>query len=142
MSEENVELWRASIEDFLATRRESDWEGWITRTTALWDPEIEWDASELEVPGLTGIHRGKEAVNRFWRNWLDAWETSKFDYELLDAGDRVVMLLDQTMRGRSTGIEVVGGRYAQVATFRAGLMVRWKFYASQSQALEAAGLSE
>ncbi len=142
MSEENVELWRASIEDFLATERESDWEGWITRATALWDPEIEWDASELGVPGLTGIHRGKEAVNRFWRDWLGAWETSKFDYELLDGGDRVVMLLDQTMRGRSTGIEVGAGRYAQVATFRAGLMIHWKFYGSQSKALEAAGLSE
>ena len=140
MSQENVELWRASVEDFLASG--SDWEGWLTRATALWDPEIEWDASELGVPGLAGIYRGKEEVSAFWRNWLGAWETSEFAYELLDAGDRVVMLLDQTMRGLSSGIEVVGGKYAQVATFKAGLMSRWKFYPRQTAALEAAGLSE
>ena len=52
------------------------------------------------------------------------------------------MLLDQTMRGRSTGIEVTGGKYAQIATFKAGLMSHWKFYPRQSDALEAAGLSE
>ena len=65
-----------------------------------------------------------------------------FEYELVDAGESVVMLLTQRMRGRSTGIEVPMGRYAQVATFRNGLVVRWKFYASQSAALEAVGLSE
>jgi ketosteroid isomerase-like protein len=52
------------------------------------------------------------------------------------------MLLDQRMRGRSTGIEVPMGEYAHVATFRNGLMVHWTYYASQSQALEAVGLSE
>ena len=140
MSQGNVELWRATIEDFLASG--SDWEGWLTRATALWDPEIEWDASGLGVPGLAGVYRGKEAVNGFWRNWLGAWDTSEFTYELLDAGDQVVMLLDQTMRGRSTGIEVAGGKYAQIATFEAGLMTRWKFYPSHSAALEAAGLAQ
>ena len=34
------------------------------------------------------------------------------------------------------------GNYAHVATFENGLVVRWKFYASQSEALEAVGLSE
>ena len=142
MSQENVELWRTAIEDFLAITSESEWEGWIARTAETWDREIEWDASGFNVPGVTGIYRGKEAVKEFWREWLGAWETSKFDYELLDAGDRVVVLLDQTMRGRSTGIEVGTGSYAQIATFKDGLMVRWKVYPSQSKALEAAGLSE
>ncbi len=52
------------------------------------------------------------------------------------------MLLDQRMLGRSTGIEVSMGKYAQVATFRDALMVRMKLYPSQSEALEAVGLSE
>ena len=96
--------------------------------------------------GWTAGHRwylqGKEAVRGFWREWLAAWETVQFEYELIDAGDRVVMLLDQRMRGRSTGIEVSFGRYAQVFTFRDGLLVHWKAYLSQAEALEAAGLSE
>ena len=52
-----------------------------------------------------------------------------------------MLLLDQRMRGRSTGIEVPMGNYAHVATFN-GLVVHWKFYGSQSEALEAVGLSE
>ena len=57
-------------------------------------------------------------------------------------GDRVVLLLDQRMRGRSTGIEVPTGKYAHVARFTDGRMVHWKTYTSQEKALEAVGLSE
>jgi SnoaL-like domain len=121
---------------------ESDWEAWLTRMEETLYPDIELDASESPMPDLVGIYRGREAVVRWWREWLEAWETIEFDYELVDAGDRVVLLLDQKMRGRSTGIEVPIGKYAQVATFRNGLMVHWKVYLSQSEALEAAGLSE
>jgi ketosteroid isomerase-like protein len=142
MSRENVELWRASIEGFLAGMSEVDREGTLTRMAELWDPEIEWDASGSAVPDIDGVYRGREAVLRFWREWLAAWETVEFEYELLDAGHRVVMLLDQRMRGRSTGIEVRLGKYAQVATFRAGLIVHWKVYLNQSEALEAVGLTE
>ena len=45
------------------------------------------------------------------------------------------------MRGRSTGIEMPFGRFAWVSTFRDGLIVHLKLYMSQSEALEAAGLS-
>ena len=60
----------------------------------------------------------------------------------MDAGDSVVVLIDQWMRGRSTGIEIRLGKYAQTYTFRDGLVVHWKLYTSQAQALEAVGLSE
>ena len=65
-------------------------------------------------------------MSQFWRDWLGAWETVEFEYELVDAGDRVVALIDQRMRGRSTDIEVPLGKYAQVWTFRDGLVVHWK----------------
>ena len=106
------------------------------------DPEIEWDASETAVPDLAGVYRGIEAVVQWWRQWLAAWETTDYEYELVDAGDQVVLLLDQRMRGRSTGIEVTLGAYAQLATFKEGRIVHWKVYAGQSKALEAAGLRE
>jgi hypothetical protein len=81
-------------------------------------------------------------VTRWWRHWLDAWETVEFHCELVDAGDQVVLLLDQTMRGRSTGIEVSIGKYAHVARFRDGWIVHWKGHPSQKAALEAAGLRD
>jgi ketosteroid isomerase-like protein len=134
MSHENVELLRRAFEVFLAGKSEFGLD--------LSDPEIEWDASEMPVPDMGGVYRGREGVRQFWREWLAAWETVQFEYELVEAGDRVVALIDQRMLGRSTGIEVSFGKYAQVYTFKDGLVVHWKLFMSQSKALEAAGLSE
>jgi hypothetical protein len=142
MSKENVELWRASIEDLLASASEAEWEGWIARAAELWDPDIEWDASPVPTMFGAPVLRGKESVKQWWRDWFEAWRSTSFAYELIDAGDRVVCLIEQVMVGRSTGIEVPFGKAAQVATFRDGLMVHWKLYLSQAEALEAAGLSE
>jgi ketosteroid isomerase-like protein len=134
VSRENVELLRVAFENFLAGKSEFGAE--------LLDPEIEWDATESPVLDIRGVYRGTEAVRQFWREWLIAWETVQFEYELLDAGDRVVALIDQRMRGRSTGIEVPFGKYAHVYTFKDGLVVHWKAYMSQAEALEAVGLSQ
>jgi len=134
MSQENVESLRAAHEAFLAGKSEFGDE--------LLDPEIEWDASESPAPDSSGVYRGIEGVRQFWREWLAAWETVQFEYELIDAGDRVVALVDQRMRGRSTGLEVPMGKYATVYTFRDGLIVHWKMYRSQSAALDAVGLSK
>jgi hypothetical protein len=145
MSRENVELLRGAWEDYLAGKADLDAEGTVIKLPGedWWDPAIEWDASEARVPDLAGVYQGKDAVRRWWREWLAAWETLDFEYELVDAGDHVVALIDhQRMRGRSTDIEVSMGKYAQVATFREGLMVHWKVYLSQSEALEAVGLHE
>ena len=88
-------------------------------------------------PGLPGKRGGARLLAG-----VASWGALAFDYELVDARDCGVMLVEQRMRGRSSGIEVPVARYAQVATFRNGLMVHWKFYASHSEALEAVGGSE
>jgi ketosteroid isomerase-like protein len=135
MSQENVERLRAAFENFLAGRR-----SWGAE---LVDPEVEWDGSDMTLLDVGGrVYHGREGVQQFWREWLAAWETVQFEYTLVEAGDRVVALIDQRMRGRSTGIEVPFGKYAHVYTFREGLIVHWKMYASQSEALEAVGLGE
>jgi hypothetical protein len=144
MSRENVELWRASIEaefSFRADSGEFDPEATISKMAELWDPELELDLSEFEGPDIGGvIYRGADAVRQFWREWFAAWETLQFEYDLVDAGDRVVMLLDLRMRGRTSGVEVALGKHAWVTTFSGRLMVHSKLYMSQSEALQAAGL--
>jgi len=142
VSEENMERLRTLVEDFRASTSESARDAMLTRIAALWDQEIEWDASELPLPDLGGVVRGREAVARTWKEFLAAWETMRFEYELVDAGDRVVLLLDQRMRGRSTGIEMALGMNAHVITFRDRLIIRWKLYKSRSDAFEAEGLRE
>jgi len=141
MSQENVERLRVSIEGFLAGTSEFDREDMLAKISEGWDPEIELDASENPVLDISGIYRGTDAVRQFWREWFAAWETLRFEYELVDAGDSVVMLFDMRMRGRSTGIEMPFGKVAWVFTYRDRL-VHQKLYMSQSEALEAVGLSE
>jgi ketosteroid isomerase-like protein len=136
MSQENVERLRSAFDDFFA--------GKSNFGTDLLDPNVEWDASELArlVPDFSGVYRGIEGVRRFWQEWLAGWRTVQAEYELIDAGNSVVALLDQRMRGRSTGIEVPFGQYAQVYTFRNGLVIHWKAYLRQSDAIEAVRLAE
>jgi SnoaL-like protein len=142
MSQENVETLRGAVENFLAGTGEFDREEMLSRLAEGWDPEIELDSSEAPVLDVSGVYRGTDAVRHFWREWFAAWETVEFDYELLDAGERVVMLMDLRMRGRSTGIEVPFGKVAWIFTYRNGLVVHQKLYMSQAEALEAVGLSE
>jgi len=132
MSRENVERLREAFEGFL--HREARW------GHDLLDPDVVWDSTNTQIFDLDRVYHGPEGVRQFWREWLEAWETVEFEYDLVDAGDRVVALIDQRMRGRATDIEVPLGKYAQLYTFRDGLIVHFKLYDSQSEALEAAGL--
>jgi hypothetical protein len=140
MSQENVEQLRAGIERFFAGTSESARDDMLSRSAEGWDSEIELDASESSVLDISGVYRGRDAVKGFWREWLSAWETIRSQYELVNAGDRVVMLFDMRMRGRSTGIDMPLGKVAWVFTYRGGLVIHQKFYMGQSEALEAAGL--
>ena len=101
MSQENAELLRAAFENFLAGKSDFGAE--------LLDPEVEWDASDNVALDIGGVYQGPEGVRQFWRDWLAAWDTVQFEYELVDAGDRVVALIDQRMRGRSTGSRCPSG---------------------------------
>jgi hypothetical protein len=143
MSQEHVELSRAYFDGIARTSQEGlDPEATVSKMAEFWDPEMEWDMSESPVLDVGGVYRGIEAGRQLWGGWFAAWETLRFEYELVDAGDRVVMLLDLLMRGRSTRIEVPLGKHAFVTTFRDGLMVHARLYMSQSEALAAVGLSE
>jgi hypothetical protein len=145
MSQENVERVRTALEDYISRKGEFDADGMLTKLPdeELLDPEIEWDASETPVLDIRGVYRGIDAVRHYWREWYAAWEMLDYGFELVDAGEHIVALFnDQRMRGRSTGIEVPVPKYATVLTIRDGLCVHWKLYMSQSEALEAVGLSE
>ena len=143
MSRQDVEVWRANVEALLAQLAAgSTPEATISTLAEIWDPQVELDATDGTVLDINGVYRGADEVRQFWQEWFSAWETLSFEYELVDAGELVVMLVDMQMRGRSTGIEVPFGKFAWVSTFRDGLVVHVKLYRSQSEALEASRLSE
>ena len=137
MSQENVDLVRSVID---ASER-----GEMEEVFAAYDPEIEWRFSELwgVITDFEPVYRGHEGIRRFWRNFAQAWETPSFEYEeFIDAGDTVVSVLSQRVRGRASGIEQELSSYAQNWTIKDGMIVRVEFFPERGQALEAARLSE
>ena len=143
MSQENVERFRAYHGEILRASQEGlDAEATVSRMAEYWHPEVVYDFSESPWFDVSGVYRGIEAVAQVWRAWLEAWQPLKFDYELVDAGDQLVVPLDARLRGRSTGIEVDQGEAAFVTRFSDGLMTHNKFFVSHSEALAAAGLKE
>jgi len=70
MSQENMEQLRSGLASFLAGTNESAREEMLSRIAEGWDPEIELDASESPVLDTSGVYRGRDAVKRFWREWL------------------------------------------------------------------------
>lgn len=139
MSQSSLDAWRASIDELRAGTSELEKEAWLARMSEFWDPEIEFDISDAPA-GLSGIYLGRDVLLALWREWFGAWEGLESDYELVDAGEQVVLLVEWRPRAPS-GERVVSRKNAWVSTFRDGLMIRSKFYVSHSAALEAAGIS-
>jgi ketosteroid isomerase-like protein len=137
MSEENIEIVRVLFDAFARRDHEAAFD--------YYDAEIEWDASRAgEGAGIAGVYHGHEGVRAYWRGWLSAWEdVEATEVEFVDGGQTVVAVIhQQRLRGRGSGIEVDAPPYALGFVFRSGKVVRWVFYPTQTEALEAAGLRE
>ena len=131
VSQENVEIVRSHFEAYLSGDNES--------ALAAYDPEVEFDAT-LRPEGQ--VYRGLEGVAEAMRVWTGAWEDWKVDVEdVIDAGDRVLMIVSESGRGKGSGIEI-DQKVFVVFTMRDGRIVRWKGFLDKNQALEAAGLRE
>jgi ketosteroid isomerase-like protein len=132
MSQENVEKAR----DFIAAYNRRDFDAAI----ADFDPEIDW---VLPARQRSDSGRGPEEIKRFWEGLDETFEELRLDpEEFVDAGDRVATRLRYYGRGKGSGIVFEGELYHQVATFRAGKMVRIEYFSDWGQALQAVGLRE
>ena len=131
MSQENVDTAR----DFIAAYNRRDYDAAVKH----FDPEIEW---VLPARQSSDSGRGPDEVKRFWNDIDDTFEELRLEpQEFVDAGDRVATRLRHYGRSRS-GAEIDVEMYHQVATFRAGKMVRIEYFGEWTEALEAAGLVE
>jgi ketosteroid isomerase-like protein len=101
-----------------------------------------WDVSNLGWPDHQQVYIGDEGAMQFMTEWADAWDDWEMEAEdFIDAGERVVVILTQRGRSKTTGVPVEM-RFAQVWTLRDGQGIRMQLYASVDEALEAVGLSE
>jgi ketosteroid isomerase-like protein len=129
MSQENMEIIKRGYEHWTATGE--------IRAHA----DFVWDVSNLRWPDQQ-IYPGGEGAMQFLAEWADAWDDWELEVEdYVDAGERVVVIVNQRGRSKATGIPV-DMRFAQVWTFRDGQAIRMQMYASPEEALEAVGLSE
>jgi hypothetical protein len=141
MSKENVELIRALIPspdtDMAALYRdESLFEQTRAAVETLIDPEVE--AVAVWQGGAT--YKGIEGFRQMWLDWLEPWATYRSSAdELIDAGDRVVVLVRDRARRDDTDaeVELISGSVWEV---RDGKIVRVQFCGNRDEALHCAGL--
>jgi ketosteroid isomerase-like protein len=136
MSQENVDIIRRAFEEFSRS-------GWEPLMGTVWAPEIVWNMSPTGIPGL-GTYRGFDGLRSFFEDWFSTFPFEEWDQEVdevIDCGERVVVLTRQRGRGTSSGA-VAELEYAQVVKFRDRKVVHVDVYLDRDQALEAAGLSE
>lgn len=106
--------------------------------SGLLDPDIEWvnppDAVER------GTRHGLEAFGSAADSVSDTFEGVGVDIdEMLDAGDRVVVLATLHGRGRGSGADLER-RQGYIWTIRDGKATRFEWFTSPDEALRAAGL--
>ena len=117
------------------------WEHWRATGEVRAHPDFVWDVTRLGWPGRQ-IYDGAEGAREFLVEWADAWDGWELEVEeYIDAGERVVAIINQWGRAKGTGVRVEM-RFAQVWTFRNARAIRMEMYANPDEALEAVGLRE
>jgi ketosteroid isomerase-like protein len=132
MSEENVEVCRAVFEAFSR--------GDTPAMLELFDPSVVFTPLP-NAPDVESFH-GHEGLLKGIAQTTEIWDDFSVELrEMRDFGDHVLASLRWWGRGPSSGIQMEVDICA-IATFREGKIVRWQFFESEQQALEAAGLSQ
>jgi len=130
----NVEVVRA-VYDAVA-RRDTN------AVLALYDPAVEWDTSHIPLVAQ-GIYHGHAGLRRWFGEWYEAWKDLEEDCEeMIEAGDKVVVVTTARARGRVSGADVEWLHRAGVWTLREGKVVRVVWFPTRREAFEAVGLPE
>jgi ketosteroid isomerase-like protein len=127
VAEKNVELARGMVGD-------------LNAMFELFDEHIVWDSRGHAPLDLAGIYRGKDAVMHHVTTWVGTWKEFRFEAEeIIDAGDSVVLIVDEAGKGVSSGVPMKH-HYGLVLTFQNQRIVSAATYETKTDALTAAGL--
>jgi ketosteroid isomerase-like protein len=106
----------------------------------FYDPAVEWDMSESDVPDM-GVFRGHDGVRRFFREWMAPFHDYYAHAEDFKLGSEGVLVrIRQGGRGKQSGVDVEMPPLWQLYRLRAGRAVRVEIYRDEDRAREAAGL--
>ena len=110
-----------------------------------WHPEFEYcPGREWVKAGLAeSSYRGLEGYREYVAATAEVWgrENTLTPVELIDLGDRIVILANGEMRAQASGVPLANA-FALVSTLKDGRFMRLQEYYDHAEALEAAGLSE
>jgi ketosteroid isomerase-like protein len=130
MSQANVEVVRRAI------AYEYYGVGDRAEAEAIFDPRVVLNPIDEDASS------GFDAMRADMERWASAFDELKVTIEeLIDAGDRVVVVAHHRGRGRASGVEV-DTRFYEVYALHGGKVSRVDEYADRAEALEAAGLRE
>src|SRR4030095_15317451 len=125
MSQENVELVKKLFAVYNARSFEEN--------VDLIDPDMVWDMSRVELPDASS-YIGRE-FSGFVESWDEGFASERMEpQEIIDAGDRIVVAVYDSARGKTSGIEVEQ-HFAMVWTIRDGRAVRMDIYPPRKDAL-------
>ena len=142
MPQPKVDLLRALLPDpgtdVAQLFRDEDWFASTAEAVAgFFDPDVE------SVPAWRGTgttYSGIDGFREMWLDWLEPWASYHVQVdEMIEVGDSVVVLVRDRARrhGMDVEVELISG---SLWTFRAGKIVRVRFYANREELREAVGL--
>jgi len=111
--------------------------GGVDAASDYWHPEIEWRAVDGAADDI-GVMRGRDALRRYYQDWTDTLSELRAEVEeiLYEADDRVAAVIQNSGRGRVSGVPT-RGRYYVACIVRDGRIVAGREYATREEALEA-----
>jgi ketosteroid isomerase-like protein len=144
MSQENVDLINALLPDpatdVAALFRDDDaYSRWRETVRPFFTDDYQ---SIIVTPAEVQAHSGLEGARRFWLDWFEPWATYRSTVDdVIDAGERVVVLLRDRGRRRDMDaeVELIG---AAIWTIKDGKVARIEHHSDRARALQAAGLPE
>ena len=142
MSQENLEIVRRSYEFFNRWAVHPDVEPLLNpKVHSLLHPEVEFH-TYANAPEA-GVYRGADAVIAYNQRLFEQFESLRIEVEeLLEAGDRVVVVSTQDAIPKGGGQQEIHVHMAEVWRVRDGLLAERHSYSTKGEALEAAGLRE
>jgi ketosteroid isomerase-like protein len=128
MSEENVKVVRAVID------------GWLRGDPSTLDLIAE-DVVYVAPPSMPGgkTYHGHDGVLEWVVDWRQEWTDYELEIERVeDFGERVMTIERNRAKGKRSGADVDMQTYS-VWSLRDRKVVRWQGFASEREAVEAAG---
>ena len=132
MSQENVE---AVLRGYEAVNQ-----GDVDGAVAFVAPDC-----EVELPPMlpeADANQGREGLKRVWASWIDSFEHFRMEIEeVIDAGDRVMVMACLRGIGKDSGAEVHTPTFAIIWTVREGQAVRIQALPTRAAGMESLGLN-